>query len=70
MKIKELISPFDGLFKNMPQDIWAGELDPSFMDVELLTRVGDLEASPLLEYFYDGTATNVEGLAVGIYSKY
>ena len=70
MKIKELISPFDGLFKNMPQDIWAGELDPSFMDVELLTRVGDLEASPLLEYFYDGTATNVEGLAAGIYSKY
>ena len=70
MKIKELISPYDGLFKNMPQEIWTGELDPVFMDVELLTRVGDLDASPLLEYFYDGTSTNVEGLAAGIYSKY
>lgn len=69
-KIKELLSPFNGPFVNMPQDIWAGELDPQFMDIELLTNVGELDASRLLLFFHDGVTTDVEALAAGIYSKY
>ena len=69
-KIKELLSPFNGPFANMPQDIWEDELDPQFMDIELLTNVGELDASRLLLFFHDGATTDIEALAAGIYSKY
>lgn len=66
MKLEEIITPVNGVFTRMPQDIWGGELDPSFMDIELFTRIGQLEASPTARYF----ATNQQQLADMLYSRY
>ena len=51
MLLKELLSPVNGLFSNMPDDICGTDMDPTFIDVELFTRIGGLEASPLVEHY-------------------
>ena len=53
MLIKEVLSPVNGLFSNMPDSIWGPDFDPSFVDIELFTRIGTLEASPLMEHYVD-----------------
>ena len=53
MLLKELLSPVNGLFSNMPDDIWGTDMGPTFIDVELFTRIGGLEASPLVEHYVD-----------------
>ena len=51
MRLREILSPANGLFTAMPQTIWGGSLDPSLIDVELFTRIGALDASPLVDYY-------------------
>lgn len=53
MLIKEVLSPTNGLFSNMSDTIWGPDFNPSFVDIELFTRLGTLEASPLMEHFVD-----------------
>ena len=53
MLIKEVLSPVNGLFSNMPDSIWGPDFDPSFVDIEIFTRIGELQASPLMEHYVD-----------------
>lgn len=68
--LKDVLSPINGLFANMPQDIWGPELDPTFMDIELFTRLGGLEISPTAEYFVTDGDLNPEQLALLLYQRY
>ena len=44
MKIDEALNPTNGLFSHMPRTIWGTALDPSFLDIELYTAIGNLTA--------------------------
>ena len=70
MKINEALNPTNGLFSNMQQDIWGSALDPSLLDIELYTAIGNLSASPLFTHFVrDGSLDHV-GLARLIHQHY
>ena len=70
MKINEALNPTNGLFSHMQQDIWGTALDPSLLDIELFTAIGNLTASPLFMHFVrDGVLDHV-GLARLIHQHY
>ena len=70
MLIRDVISPIDGLFSNMPDDIWGPDFDPSMLDIELFTRVGRLDTSPLADYFTTNGVLNTAGLAKLVHQRY
>lgn len=70
MLIRDYLNPIDGIFSNMPQEIWQGDLDPSSLDIELWTRIGGLEAAPLFKFFIANDTLDVAGLAKLLYSRY
>lgn len=67
-KIKEFIKPTYGIFSNMPQDIWEGELDSTFLDVELFTRLSNAEMSPLAIYYHE--QNDLKSLSELLYQRY
>lgn len=70
MKINEVLNPTSGLFSHMPQDIWGTALDPSLLDIELFTAIGNLTASPLLTHFVRDGVLDHNGLARLIYQHH
>lgn len=70
MRLNEVLSPTTGLFSNMPQTIWGVSLDPSLIDIELFTRIGALEASPLVDYYTEDGVLDTEQLARLLYQRY
>lgn len=70
MLIRDVLSPFDGLFSNMPGDVWGPNFDPSMLDIELFTRAGSLDTSPLMDYFTTNGVLDTEGLAKLIHQRY
>lgn len=70
MKINEVLNPTSGLFSHMPQDIWSTALDPSLLDIELFTAIGDLSASPLFLHYVRGGVLDHVGLARLIHQHY
>lgn len=70
MKINELLNPTSGLFSHMSQDIWGTALDPSLLDIELFTAIGNMTASPLFMHFVRDGALNHDGLARLIHQHY
>lgn len=72
MRLKDLLNPIDGLFSAMPQDIWGPDFDPSMLDIELFTRIGALESSPLTDFYVDATSGDLdtEALAKLLFQKY
>ena len=71
MLLKDLLSPVNGLFSNMPDDIWGTDMDPTFIDVELFTRIGGLEASPLVEHYVDANGVlDTATLAELLFQRY
>ena len=70
MKINELLNPTSGLFSHMPQVIWGTDLDPSLLDIELFTTIGNLTASPLFTHFVRDGVLDHDGLARLIYQRY
>lgn len=70
MLLKELVSPVNGLFSNMPKTIWGENLDPTYLDVELFTRIGNLEASPLVEFYTLDGVLDTEKLSSLLYQRY
>ena len=70
MKINEVLNPTRGLFSHMPQVIWGTTLDPSFLDIELFTTIGNMTASPLFTHFVRDGALDHGGLARLIYQRY
>ena len=70
MRLHEVLSPTNGLFSNMPQTIWGASLDPSLIDIELFTRIGKLETSPLVDYYTVGGVLDTEQLARLLYQRY
>src|SRR5699024_5815811 len=70
MKIADVLSPDDGLFSNMPQDIWGASFDPSLVDIELFTRIGELEVSPTTRHFVRNGALNTPELSRLLYQRY
>ena len=70
MKINEALNPTNGLFSHMQQDIWGTALDPSLLDIELYTAIGNLTASPLFMHFVRDGALDHVGLARLIHQHY
>ena len=70
MKINEALNPTNGLFSNMQQDIWGNALDPSLLDIELFTAIGNLTASPLFMHFVRDGVLNHVSLARLIHQHY
>ena len=70
MKINESLNPTNGLFSHMQQDIWGTALDPSLLDIELFTAIGNLTASPLFMHFVRDGALDHVGLARLIHQHY
>lgn len=70
MRLKEVLSPVNGLFTNMPQIIWGDSLDPSLIDVELFTRIGNLETSPLVDYYTVEGVLDTEKLSALLFQRY
>lgn len=71
MLIKEVLSPVNGLFSNMPDTIWGPDFDPSFVDIELFTRLGGLQASPLMEHYVDALGVlDTSSLADLLFQRY
>lgn len=71
MLLKEVLSPVNGLFSNMPDVIWGTDMDPTFIDVELFTRIGGLEASPLVEHYVDANGVlDTATLASLLFQRY
>lgn len=70
MKINEALNPTNGLFSHMPRDIWGTALDPSLLDIELHTAIGNLTASPLFTHFVRDGVLDHNGLARLIYQHY
>lgn len=70
MKINEALNPTSGLFTHMPQDIWGTALNPSFLDIELYTAIGNLTASPLFMHFVRDGVLDHDGLARLIHQHY
>lgn len=70
MKINEALNPTNGLFSNMPRTIWGNALDPSLLDIELYTAIGNLTASPLFMHFVREGALDHAGLARLIHQHY
>lgn len=71
MRIKDLISPTDGLFSHMPDDIWGELFDTSLVDLELYSRIGELDASPLVEALVDSNGIlDVQKLADLLYQRF
>ena len=70
MKINETLNPTSGLFSHMPQSIWGTALDPSLLDIELYTAIGNLTASPLFMHFVRDGALDHDGLARLIHQHY
>lgn len=70
MLIRDVLSPIDGLFSNMPDDIWGPDFDPSMLDIELFTRVGRLDTSPLADYFTTNGVLDTAGLAKLVHQRY
>lgn len=66
--IKDVISPIDGLFSKMPDDIWSDIIDSTDLDIELYTKLGELTSSPLVR-FYDEQG-DIEGLSAHLYRKH
>ena len=69
-KLRDVLSPINGLFSNMPQTIWGTDLDPELIDVELWTRIGGLEISPLAEYYVSGDVLDTETLGRLLFQRY
>lgn len=70
MKINELLNPTSGLFSHMPQAIWGSALDPSLLDIELFTAIGNLTPSPLFMHFVRDGVLDHDGLARLIHQHY
>lgn len=70
MLLNTVLSPVNGLFTNMPKDIWGSDFDPTMVDIELFTRIGGLEASPLVEHFTVGGVLDTAGLAKVLHQRY
>lgn len=70
MKINEVLNPMDGLFTHMPRDIWGTALDPSLLDIELFTAIGNMTASPLFTHFVRDGVLDHGGLARLIHQHY
>lgn len=70
MKINEALNPTSGLFSHMSQDIWGTALDPSLLDIELYTSIGNLTASPLFTHFVREGVLDHDGLARLIFQHY
>jgi len=70
MKINEVLNPTNGLFSHMPQDIWGSDLNPSLLDIETFTAIGNLSASPLFMHFVSDGALDHAGLAHLIHQHY
>ena len=70
MKINEVLNPTNGLFSHMPRGVWGTTLDPSLLDIELYTSIGNLSASPLFTHFVRDGVLNHDGLADLIYQHY
>lgn len=70
MKINEVLNPTSGLFSHMPRSIWGTALDPSFLDIELYTAIGNLTASPLFMHFVRDGVLDHDGLARLIHQHY
>lgn len=51
MKIKEVFPLIPGLFQNIETPIWSERYESMDMDLEFLTKYGEREVSPLVEYF-------------------
>ena len=70
MRLNEVINPINGIFSNIPNPIWDGELDPSYIDIELFTRIGNLDASPLVEFYIQNGVLNTQELSNLLYQRY
>jgi len=70
MKINEVLNPTSGLFSHMPQSIWGTALDPSLLDIELFTTIGNLTASPLFMHYVRDGVLDHDGLARLIHQHY
>lgn len=70
MLIRDYLNPIDGIFSAMPQSIWNDDLDPASLDIELWTRIGELDAAPLFRFFIVDDTLDVNGLAKLLFSRY
>lgn len=71
MRLDTLLSPVNGLFSHMPDTIWGPDFDASLVDIELFTRLGPLEVSPLVKFFTpDDHTLDIQGLANLLHQRY
>lgn len=68
LRVKDVISPIDGIFTKMPDYIWGEFIDSEDLDIELYTKYGELLASPLVRFYNENG--DLYGLAAHLYRKH
>lgn len=68
LRVKDVISPIDGIFTKMPDDIWGEFIDSEDLDIELYTKYGELLATPLVRFYNENE--DLDGLAGHLYRKH
>lgn len=65
-KLKNTLPLTDGIFGNMPTDIWGDDFNADDLDLELFSKVGEMYSNTL----YDRLVDDIPRLSTLIYNKY
>lgn len=69
MKLKDVLDIENGIFTNMPQDIWGELFESSDLDLEFYVRYGDREASKLVKALVKDGELDIVRLSRMVYAK-
>ena len=70
IKIKDVMSPVEGLFAHIPNTIWGDRFYPEDLDIEFFTKYSNLYLNPHAKYYVNNGVLDVEKVAGWLYRKY